>query len=249
MKLKDRFKDIIGCRINKLTIIKHEGKNKHGSHQYLCKCDCENEKIIAYGSLTRKNPIKSCGCLIKEINKKRCFKSLVGKKFGKLKVLKRMQNGKKNTVRYLCECDCGNEKIIAYGSLTRKDKFSTKSCGCLIKKNKFYKPYIPVPKNNSRKDSYGYVRLYKPNHNYLNYESKSQSRWIGEHISAMSEYLQRPIQKGEQIHHKNGIRNDNRIENLELWSKSHPSGQRVKDVIDFCRWYLEKYEAEYDKLK
>jgi hypothetical protein len=54
------------------------------------------------------------------------YKDLLNQKFGKLKVLKldRIEN---NIPRWLCECDCGNKKVIRSGSLISKN---TKSCGC-----------------------------------------------------------------------------------------------------------------------
>lgn len=64
---------------------------------------------------------------------------------------------------------------------------------------------------------------------------------IFEHVFVMSEYLGRPLQKGETVHHKNGIRTDNRIENLELWSSRHCKGQRVEDKIKWCKEFLELY--------
>ena len=64
---------------------------------------------------------------------------------------------------------------------------------------------------------------------------------ILEHTWVMSNYIGRPLRKGETVHHKNGIRNDNRIENLELWSKSHPFGQRVEDKINWAKEFLESY--------
>ena len=58
------------------------------------------------------------------------FKDLTGKKFGRLTVIERVSNNKWGQTKWLCECECGNEKIIYGGSLTRKIE-STKSCGCL----------------------------------------------------------------------------------------------------------------------
>lgn len=67
-----------------------------------------------------------------------------------------------------------------------------------------------------------------------------------EHTFIMSEYLKRPLIKGERIHHKNGIRTDNRIENLELWNITQPSGQRVKDRLTYYKEFIEQYGGKVD---
>lgn len=65
---------------------------------------------------------------------------------------------------------------------------------------------------------------------------------ILEHRHIMENYLGRPLLSHENVHHINGIRNDNRLENLELWSTYQPAGQRVVDKISWAKEILEIYK-------
>jgi hypothetical protein len=67
---------------------------------------------------------------------------------------------------------------------------------------------------------------------------------ILEHRYVMAEHLGRPLEPGETVHHKNGIRNDNRIENLELMV-SHPAGQRVTDRVEDALHIIRRYAPHH----
>jgi hypothetical protein len=95
-------------------------------------------------------------------------------------------------------------------------------------------PYIPDrrPKPNS----HGYVRIYAPE-----LACAGKDGWVPEHRAVMERLLGRPLRAGENVHHRNGVRSDNRPENLELWIKHQPNGGRVDDVLAWAREIVALY--------
>ena len=75
--------------------------------------------------------------------------------------------------------------------------------------------------------------------------------WIAEHRYVMDQHLRKtrgfPLLKSEHVHHINAQRDDNRLENLELWTGNHPSGARFSDHEEFVIRWIKTYGNPVDR--
>ena len=87
------------------------------------------------------------------------------------------------------------------------------------------------------KDKFGYIQIWMPDH-----PNAKMAGYIHEHRLKISNKLGRPLEQQENIHHKNGKRDDNRLCNLELWNTMQPAGQKIEDKIKYAKQILKLYE-------
>lgn len=156
---------------------------------------------------------------------------LVGQQFNKWFVISEAKSTSKKR-RWLCRCDCGREQIVLGHTLQSGSSRGCLSCRAQCRKGNLNSNW----KGGKWKSKDGYVNVPLG----LKYEDG----YIAEHRLVMQKFLGRELQYKETVHHKNGIRHDNRLENLELWSSHHPSGQRVSDLIQHAKEVLRCYEPE-----
>lgn len=148
-----------------------------------------------------------------------------------------------NKICTICACSYFNK------SLGSRAKYC-KPCGIKVSRDNHRKRNrikngisLTKPILNKKRNGEGYIcpQGYKhitvPGHP----NAKNKQGRLCEHTVVMCKFIGRALTKNESVHHKNGIRNDNRIENLEIWHRGQPGGQRLEDKIKWAKEFLKQY--------
>jgi len=103
---------------------------------------------------------------------------------------------------------------------------------------------ILLPDGTERMDPNGYIRIMARGN-----PMSSAKGYMMKHRLVMSRHLGRPLLREENVHHINGIKDDNRLENLELWTMCQPSGKRVSELLEWARSLEALYGSDVDSGK
>jgi hypothetical protein len=141
------FIDLTGEIFGDRTVIKYDGYTTKS--YWICRCICGKEERLSTQSV--KNNYKCKHNTLRYID-------ITGKKFGKLTALKRARDGK-----WLCECECGERKLI-YSSNLRSGGTTSCKCNiqtklnreeCIDKINKFINKYESKPSREELEEIFG----------------------------------------------------------------------------------------------
>jgi hypothetical protein len=116
-----------------------------------------------------------------------------------------------------------------------EENYCSRGCFLRTRRNapQIGRPNKPIGSKGRHPDGYVTVKV-----------GQGSRGWRLEHIVMMERHLGRPLLPGETVHHVNGVKDDNRVDNFELWVSSQPKGQRPEDIVEWAVEMLGRYAPE-----
>ncbi len=225
----DKMVITVGERFSMWTVLEDLGNEEKGNRYVRARCEgCQAVKDVSLGNL-KSGASKSCKtCAARRVAD--ASRRELPSSYGQWKVIAEAERSPGGQRRVEVECQgCGTSCLRFFSALDEG-----RSTGCALCAGKKDRTVLPdgtvLPKNHTLTDQ-GYVRVSGLSRGLL-------------HRLVMEELLGRKLLSKENVHHVNGVRWDNRPENLELWSSSQPPGQRVSDKVAWAKELLALYEPE-----
>ncbi len=119
---------LTGQRFGKLVVLRRDKNDIRNKACWRCRCDCGRKTTVG-GSSLRTGNTKTCGVCSRPSTR---LVNLTGQRFGKLLVLRQHGRNHRGQASWLCQCDCGKQKVVVGSQLRepRPGKYRTGSCGC-----------------------------------------------------------------------------------------------------------------------
>jgi hypothetical protein len=168
-------------------------------------------------------------CQFENCNKKKHAKGYCSAHYSRL-----LRNGDAKVTNKVSKYNKNCDVVYDNGYSCNKKAYSKEYC------QKHYRAFRkygnPLTNMAHPENPSNYIDVFMPGH-----PNARKDGYIFEHRLVMANHLGRPLINGENVHHKNGNRKDNSLENLELWSSIQPSGQRVEDKLTWAREIINLY--------
>lgn len=218
-----KYEHLIGSQINGWTVLEiippHDNKAK--TH-FKCVCRCGNVRDVQITNLLS-GKSTDCGCGRKETMREIRTNNLVGRRFGKLVVVEKLdERNKFNRIMYRCKCDCGNEAIVSSNCLANGH---TNSCGCLLSYWNLYIKNFLDKQNIENKQEYtihlddNYYRFdfYLPDYNlFIEYDGRQHYEPVKFYKQTDEEAKENLAKTQEHDAAKNKYCEDNNINLLRI---------------------------------
>lgn len=244
--------DMIGKRFGRLVVTREKPIEEYPDHKrpcvaWYCDCDCGTKDHLVDGTTLRSGRVKSCGCLTVD-SAKNSYIDITGKRFGMLTAIHRVEQPEYVNCEmgawWLCKCDCGNTKSVAYSSLKNG---GVKSCGCLISNGERIIREILLKNNVHYKSQYSFDDCVSPiTGRKLKFDFAIFD--INYNFKCLIEFDGHQHYFGTRFSHDNDI-NKRKFEQLKLHDKTKDMFCEEKNIllIRIPYWQIDNIEKILDE--